>query len=324
MTTPADSWYRMSAMRRLNAPVRVLRGGSIGTAVLMRDTAGDAPRWVEPVMVKGQRQLRDITGPLPELWQPLVSGSWADPLPAPVVLSESGRFVSIGRVTFSATEAAAEMEADRETARAQHRDNHLEDADRSLPWWRDASIITYSAPGAITPREAEGRTMRALYFLAGESSQTTAARRVRVNAEVLEQLRRAADLLNDTAPDLVPYMAESPADTPERLITAMRWVCELMLSPAIDGDRAFRILDARARNRPLSWGDISAEEHVSRARAKQIHDAALRRVTAIANTGTPNADREIAALQQRNRNHANAHKPAVTGPDYTRPEDARA
>src|SRR5262249_27640351 len=133
-----DLWYSVGAMRRLHVRVRV-RWGWVEPfeAVLLErrprrwatltydpKTKTTNVQWLPPEkVVRGFLPARttgilvpmtnaqfDQWGPEPDAWQPI--GPWPDPLPAPLPMAMATnevRMVSIGRVKFDATAAAAEM-----------------------------------------------------------------------------------------------------------------------------------------------------------------------------------------------------------------------
>jgi len=324
--TPRAPWYPISAMTRAKTLVRVRWAWWQGEALLLANP-GKPRQWLMPVGEPGARRLvplpprnvrvfwhahmgetltvgedwleRNGWGPEPHLWQPV--GAWPEPLPAPVAtVGEKPRFVSIGGMRFSATEAAAEMEAEREEARRAPREAREA---IELPWWRDATQLTYSPAGSIGLREAEGRVMRALYFLGGGEAWEIAAGS---NAGVLADLKHAAEVASgDATEDYIPRFEAGPADTPDRLLMAMRWVCEMRLDPACDGQRRYRVLDARARNVPVTFAAIGEAFGLSRPRARQIYTAAIARIAVIANAGTPLIDARVAAIQTDNRRARN-------------------
>lgn len=122
----------------------------------------------------------------PEAWQPLDARTWTGPLPEPLYVvgpeAAAGRMVSIGMKfreveaaeleDMTAEEMAAERAAMLHEADARSR---TEDSPHGRPgcsvgnrrakeesqWWTDPNAVTYSGPGSISRREAEGRLMRA-------------------------------------------------------------------------------------------------------------------------------------------------------------------
>jgi len=336
----ANPWYPIGSLTTYNVPVVLRWAGWEGTAVWMREGKA-APRWVaivgtgrtattQPLPPKKLRLYHDTPAgedhPAtdrmlaargwadgPSCWRPLRPETWPDALPAPLPFqSAEDVMAQIGRVAFSATEAAAEMEADRLAARQETKKRGTDREREALPWWRDAALtVLHSPPGAITPRECDGRVMRALYFL-GHGGATPPELRGRDNAGVLEDLRKAAAQAlregrelpvppDDT--DRVPQLVRTPADTDERLLQALGWACEAYAHT----DTLRIVLLGRAANVPLSWSRIGGFLGITRQAAKDRYDRAMLRLTRIANAGTtPGLDRTRAAVIERNRAHANA------------------
>jgi hypothetical protein len=324
----------MPALTRHNIPVVLRWAGWEGLAVWLQE-GREPPRWVavtgtgkaakfEPLPPKKLRLYHEVHAgeeytATPEMlaargwavgptsWRPHRPETWPSllPEPLPVEVPESV-VVSIGRVAFSATDAAAEMEADRTHARAK-KDKPDKEA---LPWWRtdDLSEITYAPPGRMTKREVEGRVMRALYFLGG-GGLVPSEMLARSNADVLADLKRAADLaLGDATSDYVPHLDRTPADTDDRLLGAMRWVCEARAT--VWKPQTLHVLAWRSANIPLAWTEIGDRLKSSRQAAKDRYDRAIISLTRIANTGTPTLDRIRAEVIQGNRAHARANNAA--------------
>lgn len=326
--TSDDPWYAIAAMTRTNTPVRVRWAWWTGTAVLLSTRPGALPRWVQPVAAGGgnrflalpsslQRVWRNshagdeatVTalwlaergwGEHPDMWQPI--GDWRGPLPEPLtVLPDAPRMVTLGRTTYSAledAEAAAEDQENREAARARPKS---EPRTETLPWWRTAAV-TYSTAGQISERETEVRVMRALYFLSGPELPV----RYRSNAAVLADMMVSRDWgKSDFSSPHVPRMLLTTSDTPDRLLAAMRWACELALVWPTGG-RAVNILIRRARNEPETFDDIGArlKPAIPRQAAQQTYARAIVALTKIANAGTPTVDARLSALKDRDRAHA--------------------
>lgn len=322
MTCP---WYPMAALVRHNVPVELRWAGWQGAAVWVREGTA-TPRWMavngtgraarlDPLPPRRMRlyttaagedlappqALLDRTGwsDGPTAWRPLRSDTWPDPLaslgdPLPDLVPEHVA-VSIDRLRHTETDVAAmaaEMEADRAAANGRPRPER--EMREPMAWWRDASRLTYSAPGRISVRECEGRVMRALYFL----GRPDAPARERTNAAVLADLKRAADLAAGYAvDDYVPPLQRAPAETDDRLLEAMRWATEA---------RAVIVLAPRASDHPLPWSRLGAALGITRQAAKKRYGAALAAVTHIANTGTPRLDAIRAEVITRNRAHASS------------------
>lgn len=90
----------------------------------------------QPVWGRMRKRGVEFLRELPDCWRPLNAATWRMPLPDPV------------------PPAFAEFEKPREMA--------IDTPREVRAWWRDPAAMTYSPAGAITPRECEGRIMRAL------------------------------------------------------------------------------------------------------------------------------------------------------------------
>lgn len=324
-------WYPMSALTRHNIPVVLRWAGWEGLAVWLKEGKA-APRWVavvgqgkaarmEPLPPKRLRLYHEVSAGAeytasaellaargwsagPVCWRPHRPETWPEALPAPLPVEvPECVVVSVGRVAFDAVAAAAEMEADR--AHAGPRVVERE----ALPWWRtdERREIGYADAGQISPREAEGRVMRALYFLGGNGIAADVA--TRTNADVLADLKRAAEVaMGDATSDYVPHMDRTPEDTDARLLCAMRWVCEARLT--VWRRETLHVLAWRSRNIPLAWTEIGERLKCSRQAARDRHDRALATLHRIANAGTPTLDRIQAEVVARNRAHARAENAA--------------
>ncbi|MGE4340330.1 MAG: hypothetical protein AB7E55_30930, partial [Pigmentiphaga sp.] len=105
-------------------------------------------------------------GPHPDAWQPLVANKWKGALPPPIKVispqmwSSRTKFTAVDEA--EAAELAREMERDREMAQSANNGETIEVGGIRLPWWRDATLVTYSEPGKISVSEAEARVSRAI------------------------------------------------------------------------------------------------------------------------------------------------------------------
>jgi hypothetical protein len=328
LTTHDLPWYPMTLMRIHNRPIRVAWNGYHLDAMRMGPPVAKQARWVEiygrefidlpPTRVVSFRdthagQLINVPeagqlarwGANPEMWQPLASHPWPTYLPEHEQIwpgSKAGLFTRIDQQSYGETEMAqdaAEREMFKDQAYARGRNGEPEEA-LELPKWRDATSISYSQSGHITRAEAEARVCRALYFLGGGGGLDLIAGRS--NAAVLADLKRDVD--DDDLAGLIPRLIVHDSDTDARLITAMRWACELRLSPLVNGRTRYDVLELRSRNVPVLWSKIADMLGVSGTRAKQLYADAIDRITTIANTGTPLLDRSEAKVKQGNREHA--------------------
>lgn len=306
----APIMYPITTMRRHNRKITVWWAGWTGTAMLMRAEPSHIPRWVaveaisslvtplpSPAMMGRDG---DGAGPRPDAWAPL--GDWPDALgePLPHQPHHDTRMGEINRGGYTAADAAQEaeeMEADREEARR----NPGQTPRENLPWWRITEAVTYSPPGQIGEHEAEGRLMRALYFLGGTDRRPT----YRSNAAIIADLKGYKEPVarEDATGSYVPRLQTTPADTADRLLQAMRWYCELELT---GGATPARIMDDRALNVPRSFADIARflDPPIKRQAAQQAYARGIAAITRIANAGTPVVDHLLAQTQTRNRTHA--------------------
>ncbi|MEQ1694417.1 MAG: hypothetical protein ABL901_01120 [Hyphomicrobiaceae bacterium] len=299
------TWYALPERMPVNVAVRVRWAGWEGEAVYFRAKPSDRPAWLARVRAgKGytfhplptDAMRRYGCGSEPDAMQPLGDAPHALGAPLPVHPHHTLRMGSIGGVAFDATAAAEEMQADRD-----RRDPDAT-ALEALPWWREPSEVTYSPRGQIGEREAEGRVMRALYFLGG----TEQPRAGRTNAAVLADLKHAFDLATrqDATASYVPRLNTTLRDSPANLLTAMEWFCELQLISDLAWKQAYA-LKQRAHNIPVSFVMIALEIGVDgRDGAQKAYTRGIARIAAIANTGTPSLDRIRTRTKEGNRAYA--------------------
>lgn len=250
---------------------------------------------------KGQRSFYEIRGrelvPIEatiDAWQPLCPerfwplGTAPEPLPIRVLPT----LAVIGGVSFSAAEAAAEMEADREAARA----NPGQDAEPDSPgqWWRDVARVVYQPMGEITLEHGEARIMRALIL---ERSIRMDMARYRTNAAVLADLKTTlADILNEhPGEDWVPPVQPLPPDHAD-FETVMGWMVEVMPSR-----REVIVLRGRMQSPPASWVDLADVIGRTAPRARQIYRETIAGLVAAGNRPKRRALARLAELQERNR-----------------------
>lgn len=301
---------------------RVKRPGRAGYAWLaatswVQDMNG---RWVRrrspaPVWLPddGLPGIREDLGSDPDVWRPLKPEAWKLPLPPPVASIAPGRMWS-SRTRFAAVEEAEaadlvrEMEADRETARAQSELQHESGRETGLPWWRDATRVTYARPGAIRVEEAEARVSRAIL--------TDGLRLERAGVQVVRASSALADMVAETAssehddPGHWRNFYALPQDYDDEL-TAMRWFAAINppdlhrggTRPANHYTDAQRLLVWRAQSR--SWREIAADLYCSDTQARRLFGGALFQVWCAAN-GWPvfrhvTVKDQLAALRERNR-----------------------
>jgi hypothetical protein len=225
----------------------------------------------------------------PMIFQPYAT--WSGPSPEnPIELGphQMQRFKTINKVAFEATEAAIEMEADRDAAR---REVHVEEKE-PLAWWYDASKMSYSRPPNISRREVEGRVMRAW--------KTCQRVKMRVpilskNADVIARMAKWDD--NESEDDRAWRSNRLSVFDPnsrdqDDVTVALGWFVRI--------DKIRRpVLIWRASDNPKSWREISGIIDVPVASAKQMYERLIDELKEIANN--PRPDPEIDRLRDRNR-----------------------
>lgn len=276
-----------------------------------------------------------LPGTAPDYWQPLHPEKWQVPLPAaPAHVStpaSPGRMWSrtsgcgpgqsaldqvarVGIDGMSAAELAREMEDMREAAGASGRLAAGEPEAPDQQWWLDPHAVTYSAPGAIGMREAEGRLMRAF---AAEWWVRVEWPRLKTSAQVLDQWAKALPPSpgEAAAQDPLPVRLEPTGRDRDDMLTALAWLRVLprvtwraVGTVRIGGgrvavvrrnngalgnplNRGAEVLRLRAGTPPLTWRRIGDAIGRSDEAARQIYRAALAEVTAAANGGeTPEVE----------------------------------
>lgn len=245
----------------------------------------------------------------PEVWRPIKPEAWKRPLPAPVKVIEPRMWSS--RTKFTAVEEAEaadlarEMEADRETARAAGESNREGRRTReSLAWWRDATRVTYSAPGSIGVAEAEARVSRALLTDGVTAAIRNGVQEARASSTLADVV---ADILSSDDDDVFERVQFNslPRDHDDYL-TAMAWFAALETPgqrvPGHYSD-AERLLVWRARGR--SWRSIAEDLGCSDTTARRQWSGALFQIWCAANgweiARRVTAADQLAVLRERNR-----------------------
>ncbi len=292
-TAIAEAWYDMADLPQVQIPRLVVTWGPyrIDVAYLRIRTRlafvdYERARAGELVELPGKTNLRRW-GKAPECWRPFDLKSWRWPggrAPAPLrrqlepqMWSSRTRFQAVEDA--EAAELAREMERDREAARAAGEPEPRVGKRREL-WWLNSSAITYSAPGSISPKEAEGRLMRAL---AADDARLAAGLGVHGG-------ERSGEL---------PLFVQTQADRGDELV-ALGW-----LGGAQDMHR--EVLRLAANLSAYSLLEIGLQLRPKRTppTVRKLLIGALGEVWAIANGGTTpgtiERDARLAALQERNR-----------------------
>lgn len=330
MTTVAP-WYPLRdtanalTMRVHNRPVEIQWGHWSGVAVYVGLPVSDTPYWAEPTKrglvplpprkVISYREIpngelvetpqswlqRNGWGPEPTAWRPRAGERWPHELPELLALTASavGRAVRIDHVAFNAAEAAAEMENERQWRRDRGDDGDEPAVDA---WWRDGMLIPYSDRGVITPRECEGRVMRALYWLGRGGESVRASTHSPLASMVADVV--SSEHMPDTSE--LPKLARMPTETDARLFEAMAWLTEMLITKP-SGRRWLAILVALTRDRRVTLTEVGRGYSIAGQSVGEQRVRALKLLTKIANTGTPEILSRRTDLVARNRAHATAN-----------------
>lgn len=277
-------WFGVEHLPRGRLRIRVWPGIEAVTDGIP-DYTGKV-RWFE---VRG-RDLKPLQVPV-RAFQPMSQKFWQGREPLPLPTSTLARLEAPD--TFDVTLAGAEMERDREEARA----HHGLPAPEPLPqWWRDADLVKYEARGTVSARHGEARLMRALVT---DRAIRVGMTPMKSGMAALAPLQILSELLSADAeappPDWVPQVRPLPQDWADYL-TAMAWLVEI--SPS---RQAMRILRARARMPPASWATIGDAIGRDWTRARQVYEATVAKVVTAANGRPRRSAARLKALQARNR-----------------------
>lgn len=211
-----------------------------------------------------------------------------------------------------AAELAREMERDRADAQRGAGDTNTGSHKPELAWWRDASLLRYEPTGAVTPRMAEGRVMRAV-ALCGHGQRPT----VKSNSfgKILADIAAAGAQEEYATSDYVPRLRSLPQDGQD-FENAMAWFVALDPPELRHGRRKrFALWDFtdtqmvliwRSLNIPLSWAIIAEKiGHNHHEYARNRFKSAMARICRVANglpayPHIPPASSHIQALRERN------------------------
>lgn len=250
----------------------------------------------------------------PVLWAPLYPEKWRAALPEPVKAITEGRMWSAHQ-SFDAVAAAEEMEADRIQARGT--DSRSEQAEaRNRQWWRDAALITYSQPGSITRKEAEGRVMRAIAgdpFARWGDGTGFDAPWLPIWGMTLEEIQAEAERDTTVLRDVVMTFNLLPQDHRD-YVTAMGWFASTLRRRARSEGLVWGhpILLLAADDRAFSWREMGDKLRVSRQAAAEQYRAAIEDIWIIANNfahaGRARRDAALADVQARVRRHRGSHE----------------
>lgn len=202
-----------------------------------------------------------LKGDAPDCWWPQHPDKWQAPLPEPLpqgLASHEGRMWS-ERTRFQAVEdaeaeeLARDMEADRQAARARGEDPNAAELPEKQ-WWLDPHLVTYSAAGSISEREAEGRLMRAL------------------NTERWVSVDRPGDG-TFTPEDAIAWRLGQPEPNGrdrDDMLTALGWLAALETDP-----RAEKLMRLRSSVPAMTWRRIGKGAGLSAAVARRNGDTLL-------------------------------------------------
>jgi len=256
----------------------------------------------------------------PELWAPLWPDKWQARLPEPVAMIEPRMWTA--RQSFAAVDEAesadlaGEMQADRaDAARGSGSDRERGSAgsDPSEPsrknrqWWRNGYLITYSEPGRISKREAEGRVMRAIAsdpFLRASDGTGLHERCIwndLSDADVRALAEREAQMVRDFVVRFEPL----PQDHRDYEI-AIAWYAATCAAGVVSGTLVPNgILLLAADDRGLSYGEMAAKRGLKHSmQARRSYLAAIEEVWTVAN-GFRHARSEARAARLEEIRHAN-------------------
>lgn len=323
-----DLWYSLSDLPQVRAHVRVwwMVHGLPREIEVMRSWQ---PRkgWGWTTLLDGvyaelppRGRDKSAWAPEPVCWQP-ASEAWIWPGDEPkpllphLVPRLEGVTAKMQAVSDAeAAEMAREMEADRETARAQA-DGHAKTFE--VRWWVDSTNIRYEPAGEVSPKMAEGRVLRALAWCgAGKGltlRTTTVGSLLARMAEVASGEAALAEAEKSARLHNLPRFQPLPRDH-EDFPVAMNWFGSINppenWGPRREAwalNRVQRVMLMRTLTIPLSWEDIGAVMHFSGPRARQLYVRGMEMCHRVANGGAAYPGRtvvdQIAALKERNREH---------------------
>jgi len=192
---------------------------------------------------------------------------------------------------FDATQAAAEMAADREDARRNRTASEIGEAQ----WWRDVTLVKYQPMGEITREMGEARIMRHLVM---ERSIPVGHRRFRSNAAVVADIKRTWEDIYGEHPrdaDWVPPMPLQPEDDKD-FLTVLGWFAEVLPSK-----RNMKMLRARTTSPPSPWLLIGDEFGLTGLQARRSYNSIVGRLVDAGNRKPRHAPAIIGMVRDRNR-----------------------
>lgn len=249
---------------------------------------------------RGRRRWYGVSGvdlrPLtwyPEAWRPADAKRWRWPngtVPPSLPVLVMPQLATTAPV-FDATEAAAEMEAEREDARR----NRIASEIGEVQWWRDVTRVRYEPMGEISREMGEARIMRHLVM---ERSIPIAHRRQKSNAAVVADIKRTWEDIYGEHPrdaDWIPPMPLQPEDDRD-FLTVLRWFAEVL-----PGRRDMRILRARTSSPPSPWMLIGDEIGMTGLRARRSYNSVVDSLISAGNRIPRYAPMRMDDVRERNR-----------------------
>lgn len=150
-------------------------------------------------------------------------------------------------------------------------------------WWLDAGAITYSPPGSITPREAEGRVMRAL--VTARSTKLENPRGPGSNSDWIAKMVAKVEIETGVR-ERATYWHDRWTPTPRDIsdcTVVIGWIAPLSAyHPSL-----YDVLSLRSAIPAYSWPEVGRILKVGEGGAHSLFQRALRLVTYHANEVVP-------------------------------------
>lgn len=301
--------------------VRVDKGAAprsspaLATAGGRRESPAPSYRWAlpprpdEPVVWLPRARDAERWAAEPEAWQPLDAAIWVWPNGAPPppplreceprMWSATCRFQAVEDAT--AADLAREMEGDRASANAAPRSSEPlrgRESAAQTQWWLDPSQVTYSPPGMISVREAEGRFMRAL--LTERAVRVERPRLATFGGVLASHIKQEPLTWRELAEqDPEPERWEPSGRDQDDMPVALAW------RVALPAD-VHEIVKARSLTPPKPWAVLALLYGLHRGDVKDLYRTAIERLADEANGRGSIRGNEMRArwAAQRERNRA--------------------
>lgn len=260
----------------------------------------------------------------PEFWAPPLgkADAWraASVFPEPAFYHDPAAPARMWHeaASFDAATAAAEMEADRETARVSREKTQAVYDGIAEQWWRDETKIKFGqSPDTLTLKDCEGRLMRCLAisssggFAEGLDSGLDVETASMVGDGLMALAAETSEYVRNDVP--VP-LQPSPKDGGENYLQCMAWFLELgkvhdRPDWSVNGfSRRQRILVWRAAANPLSYDEIGQrlagrkDDDISGNRVQELFTSAIETAWRVgAGLIVTNAQSRINEIRKRNR-----------------------